>query len=137
MWSTEHSIETTAAADAIWRLWADVPGWPTWNADLAQAELIGDFTPGSTIRMTSINGETVELRIADAVRPDRFVDEADLGAVLVRTSHQVEPMDRGRVRVVYRMEISGPQADDIGSELGPQISGDFPETLAALVERAE
>jgi hypothetical protein len=35
------------------------------------------------------------------------------------------------------MEISGPAADSVGPELGPQISGDFPETLTALVERAE
>jgi hypothetical protein len=35
------------------------------------------------------------------------------------------------------MEISGPAADTVGPELGPQISGDFPETLAALVRRAE
>jgi hypothetical protein len=35
------------------------------------------------------------------------------------------------------MEISGPVEDSVGPELGPQISGDFPETLGALVERAE
>jgi hypothetical protein len=34
------------------------------------------------------------------------------------------------------MEITGPAADTVGPELGPEISGDFPETLAALVERA-
>jgi hypothetical protein len=35
------------------------------------------------------------------------------------------------------MEISGPAADTLGPQLGPAISGDFPETLAALVARAE
>jgi hypothetical protein len=35
------------------------------------------------------------------------------------------------------MEISGPAADTVGPELGPRISGDFSETIAALVERAE
>jgi hypothetical protein len=58
MWAAEHSVETSAAPEAIWRLWADVP-------------------------------------------------------------------------------ISGPQADSVGPELGPQISGDFPEVLAALAARAE
>jgi hypothetical protein len=33
------------------------------------------------------------------------------------------------------MEISGPDADSLGPELGPEISGDFPDTLAALAER--
>jgi hypothetical protein len=34
------------------------------------------------------------------------------------------------------MEITGPAADTVGPDLGPKISADFPETLAALVERA-
>jgi hypothetical protein len=35
------------------------------------------------------------------------------------------------------MEISGPAADTVGPEIGPQISADFPETLAALAQHAE
>lgn len=137
MWAAEHSIETSSTPVAIWRLWADVPRWPEWNEDLARAALEGDFAAGSTIRMTSKDGDSVELRIAEAVEPERFVDEADLGTVTVRTTHQVERTDSDRVRVAYRMEISGPEADTVGPELGPQISGDFPEVLQALAERAE
>jgi hypothetical protein len=137
MWAAEHSIETSATPEAIWRLWAEVPRWPEWNADLDRAELEGDFAAGSTIRMTSKDGDSVELRIAEAVEPERFVDEADLGNVTVRTTHQVDRGDSDRVRVIYRMEITGPEADTVGPELGPQISGDFPEVLQALAERAE
>jgi hypothetical protein len=35
------------------------------------------------------------------------------------------------------MEITGPAADRVGPQVGPEISGDFPQVLAALVERAE
>jgi hypothetical protein len=76
MWSAEHSIETSAWPEAVWGLWADVPGWPEWNADLARAELDGEFT-------------------------------------------------------------AGPDADTVGPELGPQISGDFPNVLKALADRAD
>jgi hypothetical protein len=38
---------------------------------------------------------------------------------------------------IEQIEMSGPVADTVGPELGPEISGDFPETLAALTERAE
>jgi uncharacterized protein YndB with AHSA1/START domain len=137
MWTTEHSVETTAEPEAIWRCWADVARWPDWNADLARAELSGAFIPGSTIRMTSVAGEVVELRIAEAVESERFVDEAEFGGVTVRTHHRIEQIDPGRRRIVYRLEISGPGSDRIGPELGPQISGDFPDTLASLAERAE
>jgi hypothetical protein len=87
--------------------------------------------------MTPIGEEPVELRIAEAVEPDLFVDEADLGEIVVRTAHRTERVDDGRSRITYRMQITGPAADTLGPEIGPEISGDFPQTLAALVERAE
>jgi hypothetical protein len=39
--------------------------------------------------------------------------------------------------VSYRMEITGLAANTLGPQIGPEISGDFPQTLAALAERAE
>jgi hypothetical protein len=137
MWETEHNIETSATPQQIWRLWADVAGWPAWNADIEQIELIGPFAAGSMIRMTPIGQESIELRIAEAVEPQMFVDEADLGEIVVRTVHRAEQGDGGRTRVSYRMEITGPASDTLGPQIGPEISGDFPQTLAALVERAE
>jgi hypothetical protein len=137
MWAAEHSLETTASPESIWRLWSDVPSWGKWNSDIERIEISGPFATGSTIAMTPVGQDTVELRIAEASEPDLFMDEADLGDVVVRTAHRVDRLDGGRNRVIYRMEISGPAADAIGPELGPEISGDFPETLAALVEQAE
>jgi len=137
MWTTEHSIETSAAPEEIWRRWADVAGWTEWNGDIERIELIGPFAAGSRIVMTPIGQEPIELRIAEAVEPERFVDEAELGEIVVWTIHRVELLERGRARVTYRMEITGPAADTLGPQVGPEISADFPQTLAGLVERAE
>jgi hypothetical protein len=137
VWSTEHNRETTASPASIWRLWSNVATWGEWNGDIERVEISGPFREGSTIAMTPVDQETVELRIAEASEPNLFVDEADLGDVVVKTFHRVDPIDEGRSMVTYRMEISGPAADTVGPELGPEISGDFPETLAALTERAE
>jgi Polyketide cyclase / dehydrase and lipid transport len=137
MWATEHSVEISAATEQIWRLWADVAGWPEWNADIERIELIGPFAAGGRILMTPIRQEPIELRIAEAVEPELFVDEAELDEIVVRTIHRAEQLDRGRARVSYRMEITGPASDTLGPQIGPEISGDFPQTLAALAERAE
>jgi hypothetical protein len=125
------------AGGDLWRLWADVEGWPQWNGDIERIELLGPFAAGGTIVMTPIGEEPVELRIAEAVEPELFVDEAELGEIVVRTTHRVQPLDVERARVTYRMEITGPAADTLGPQIGPEISGDFPQTLAALAERAE
>jgi|SRR5262245_17596101 len=137
MWATEHSIETTALPEHVWALWADVDGWPEWNGDIERIELHGSFAAGDRIVMTPFGQEPIELRIAEAVEPGLFVDEADFGDILVRTTHRVERIGNERSRVIYRMEINGPGAEALGPQLGPAISADFPETLAALVARAE
>jgi hypothetical protein len=137
MWTTEHSIETTAAPEAIWRQWSEVNRWQEWNGDIERIELDGPFAVGSRITMVPIGEEPVELRIAEAVEPELFVDEADFGEIVVRTIHRIEQLEEDRTRVRYRMEITGPAADTVGPQVGPEISGDFPQVLSALVERAE
>jgi polyketide cyclase/dehydrase/lipid transport protein len=137
MWSNEFSVETDAAPADVWRQWAEVQRWPEWNGDIERIELVGPFAAGSRILMTPVGDEEIELRIAEAVEPALFVDEAELGGIVVRTTHRVDPLDGGRARVTYRMEITGPDAETLGPEIGPEISADFPETLAALVARAE
>src|SRR5437764_4252490 len=111
MWTTEHSVEAAGSLEAIWRVWADVPSWGEWNPDIERIELDGPFAAGSTIAMTPRGQEPVVLVIAEAAEPDRFVDEADLGEVVVRTVHHAEQLEGDRVRVTYRMEISGSASD--------------------------
>jgi Polyketide cyclase / dehydrase and lipid transport len=137
MWAVEHSVETSARAQAVWRLWADVERWPEWNAGVERIELRGPFAVGSTILMTPPGDEPVELRIAETIEPGLFVDEADGGDFVVRTTHRVEVVGDERSRITYRMEITGPAAETVGPEIGPEVSGDFPEVLAALASRAE
>jgi len=132
MWTTEHSIETNATVDAIRRAWADVSRWPEWNADIERIELTGPFAAGSMIAMTPRDQDQVQLRLSDVVEGARFVDEANVAGTVVRTTHSIETLDGQRVRVVYRLEASGPAAEAIG----PAISADFDDTLKALAEHA-
>jgi hypothetical protein len=39
MWVTEHSVETTATPEAIWRNWSEVDRWPEWNGDIERIDL--------------------------------------------------------------------------------------------------
>lgn len=75
------------------------------------------------------------MRIAEALEPEVFVDEANFGDVVVRTIHRIERLGRERARIAYRMEITGPAADTLGPRSAPR--SDFPQVLAALVELAE
>ena len=132
MWEYEHTIETTATPEAVWRRWADVASWPEWNADIESVSLSGPFEVGGAIVMTPKGDEPVQLRIVAAVENEGFTDEASFADTVIRTVHRISPLGGGRFQLLYRTEITGPAADAIG----PAITGDFPETMAALVGAA-
>jgi uncharacterized protein YndB with AHSA1/START domain len=137
MWECEHTVETTAAPQALWRHWSDVAAWPRWNAGIETIEIDGPFAVGTTITMTTPGQEPIPLRIVELVPGAVFTDEMDAGDFVVRTAHRLETLAGGGTRVIYRTEITGPAADEIGPKLGPEITDDFPEVLAALVTLAE
>ncbi len=136
MWDYQYQATTTATPARIYQLWADVNTWPQWNADLIRAELHGPFAAYSQIHMTSAQG-TLELRLADVQENQRFVDEVEMEGVLIRTTHQLNILPDGRTQVTYQMQITGEGADQLGPEIGPMITSDFPDTVAALIRSAE
>jgi uncharacterized protein YndB with AHSA1/START domain len=136
MWRYEHAVEADVMAGAVWRAWTDIESWGKWNADIEAIRIDGAFEVGARIEMTPRGADPVVLRITEARPGKGFVDEADLGGAVVTTTHRIEGLPDARVRIVYRTEITGPAADELGPEIGPAITADFPETLAALVEFA-
>ncbi|GGW13683.1 hypothetical protein GCM10018980_16040 [Streptomyces capoamus] len=136
MWQYQHSIESSATPEAIWRLWADVENWGTWNAEIEKIEVDGPFAAGTQITMTPPGDDPVLLHIAEAVENELFVDEARFDGLLLRTIHRIDRIDQNRIRVTYRMEITGAGADEAGPQIGPGITADWPETMASLAELA-
>jgi len=132
MWTTEHTHDSTAAPQAVFALWADVQGWPAWDASLVAATLDGPFAAGTT---GTLHPQGMPEPIAfdiTAVEPGAgFADETRLGPLVLRFTHRVEPREGGS-RIVVSIEADGPDADRIG----PAVAGDLPESVAALADAA-
>jgi Polyketide cyclase / dehydrase and lipid transport len=137
MWEYEHTVETTATPDVLWRHWSDMPAWPEWNEGIEKIEINGPFEVGTTFTMTPPGDDPVTMQLTEITEGRSFTDVMDTGDFVVTTFHRLEQTPGGQTRVIYRTEISGPAADEIGPQIGPAITGDFPEVLAALVKLAE
>ena len=143
MWEYEYSLETSADRGALWRHWADMAAWPQWNDGIETIDVDGPFAVGTTFTMTppGISGsgapEPIRMRLVEIEPGTSFTDEMDAGDFVVRTEHRLEPAAGGLTRIVYRTQITGEAAGHVGPELGPQITADFPEVVAALAGRAE
>jgi hypothetical protein len=126
MWNYQHQATTTAQPERLYHFWSHVHTWPQWNQDLQRADLHGGFAAGSTIDMVAAVNEN-----------QGFVDEVEMAGLLIRTTHELQPLPGGLTQVTYRMEITGEHAEQMGPQIGPQITGDFPDTVAALIRHAE
>jgi hypothetical protein len=132
----EYRLETSARPDALWDHWADMAAWPQWNDGIEAITVDGPFEVGTVFTMTPPGDEPIRMRLTEIKPGESFTDEMDAGDFVVRTEHRLEPAGAGRTRIVYRTEITGEAAGQVGPELGPQITADFPEVVAALARRA-
>lgn len=127
MWDLEHSVETDATPEAVWRLWSDVPTWPTWDAGVERAELRWPFAEGATGSLTPVGQVPFTLT---EVRPlEAFADETEVPSAVLRFRHRLEQLDAGRIRITHRIEIEGPSADALGA-MGSGSSAGVPAAVA-------
>jgi hypothetical protein len=137
MWTTEHTSDTALSPDVVWAALADLHRGRLTYPGADVFELHGPFGVGSTLSVTPDGGpDTFESTIVDLVEGSTYADETTFGDVILHFRHTLTPLGDGGTRLTHRLEITGPGADATGPELGPQISGDFPESMAALLAAA-
>jgi hypothetical protein len=137
MWKTEHSVETAARQDALWRLLADAEGWPSWNPGLSSAHLDGPLRNGTTGRTTQASGQKGSFTVRELQEGTYFVNEARVPGAVLRFQHRIEPVDEARRRVTLGATIDGSMAPVWGLVFGRKIAGYMPEAVRQLVARAE
>jgi hypothetical protein len=133
MWTHEASIETTAAPERIWNLFADVPNWKQWNAGIQAIHIHGAFETGTTFTMQPPGQDGIDTTLIEVKANELFVDETVVDETRVVVSHKLISLPSGKTEIVYRTEITGPGA----AEFGPMVTADFEDVLARLKQVAE
>lgn len=138
MWEFEHSIDAAEVTPAqVYARYADVASWTEWDEGIEKVTLDGPFTVGTTGTMTPAGQDSLPFTITEAVPGESFTDETVIpGAVTLRFVHRLAALPGGGTRITHRLEIDGPASEQMGPELGPQITADFPEAMQALAEAA-
>lgn len=133
VWRNEYAIETSAAAETIWSIFRDVPGWKNWNAGIEQIDIDGPFATGTWFTMKPPGEEALRSQLIEVRENACFIDETRVGDLVVKVAHRIESLGPGRTRIVYAVDAKGSQA----AEIGPVVASDFPEVLASLAKLAE
>lgn len=128
----EGSIETSAPPAAVWRLWSDPLTWAAWDPPVERVVLDGPFRVATTGTMVLAGGIEAPFELVEVRAEERYLDRLRLGELTIDIDHRVEPHGTGS-RITVRTVIEGPGAEQIG----PMVTADAPQALAALVAMAE
>jgi hypothetical protein len=133
MYEFEHSVETPASAESVYRLYRDVSAWLRWDAGLTHVHLDGPFAAGATGVLTPAGQGPLPFRLVEVVENESFSDETEIpGTATLRFEHQLSRLPGGGTRITHRVLITGPAAAD----LGPMVTSDVPEAMTSLAEQA-
>ncbi len=131
------SVETTAPADKVWRVWSDMSTWGDWNPNVSTMDWQGGFVSGSTGIMNTRAGQHHKMELVD-VQPGRAF--ALLTSVVpgtrFRFNCRIEPAG-SKTKISQTVEVGGPLGPLMGGMLGPQVAKDFGTLLSNLAHRAE
>ena len=136
MWTHEYTAETDLVPEAVWTVLKDIDNWPRWDTSMEAVTLEGPFAVGTRVTMTPTGQQPITSVITAITENERYADETDLGDVILRFSHTLTRRPDGGTRIIHRLEINGPKADELGPELGQAITADFPEAMVALLTYA-
>ncbi len=136
MWTTEYTLRTQASPEALWELLSDINGWGAWNDGIETITLDGPLAVGATFRMKPPGEDVLTSTVAELEENRLLTDVTDIGELVIRVAHQLQPLASGGTSIAYRVQVSGPAADAVGAEVGTAISADFPLVMAALAAAA-
>ena len=135
MWEHEYSVETDVDVTRLWETFLDIhagrltlPGGDVFRPD-------GELAVGARIAVTPAGQETMTSVVTEFVPEKAYADETVYESLVLRFSHRFDS-DGARTRITHHLAITGEGADEIGPEIGPLITSDFPEQMAALVDAA-
>jgi hypothetical protein len=136
VWTTEHTATTDVSPAATWAALRDLHHGTALGENSDHFELHGPFAVGTEISVTPRGQGTMRSVITELDEGRVYADATTFGDLTLDFRHTLQPLPTGGTRISHQLTIRGTGADEVGPELGPQISADFPTAMAELIAAA-
>jgi hypothetical protein len=136
MWKTEYQQVVPAPVDAVWAALRDLHSGVSLSENSDSFVLHGPFAVGTELSVTPQGQDTFRSVIVELLENEVYADQTEFDGLSLLFRHRLVATDAG-TSVTHQLVIDGPGADEVGPELGPQISADFPAAMADLSAAAQ
>lgn len=107
MWTKSHSIITTEVTkEQMWKLFADVNNWPTWDKGIEFAKLEDKFEKGNHFMFQPKGGPKLKIGIIEAIENKKFTDFTKFPLAKMYGEHLFEETLDG-LKMTTTMKVEG------------------------------
>jgi hypothetical protein len=107
MWTQSHSIVTNEATkEQMWKLFADVNNWKTWDSGIDYAQMEGKFEKGNFFELKPKGGPKVKIQLVETIENRKFVDLTTFPLAKMYGEHTFEETTSG-LKITTTMKVEG------------------------------
>lgn len=129
-------MKVNASKEKIWQYYADIQKWYTWEGDLEDISLNGDFEKGSTGTMKLADMPPMEFTLTDVAENECFCDRTPTPIGDVYFNHRIiEEIDGVYIQHSVRLDTAEINTEKLA--FLKQIFSDVPDSIMALKMEVE
>jgi hypothetical protein len=107
MWTKSHSVVTKEVTkEQMWKLFADVNNWHTWDTSIEHAKLEGNFEKGNHFILRPNGGPNVKIQLLETIENNKFVDLTKFPLAKMYGSHTFEQTNDG-LKITSSLTVQG------------------------------
>jgi hypothetical protein len=107
MWTKSHSIVTKAVTkEQMWKLFADVNTWHTWDEGIEFARLEGKFEKGNHFTLKPKGGPKLKVELLETVVNKSFLDVTKFPLAKMYDNHTFEETADG-LKITNTISVTG------------------------------
>jgi len=107
MWTKSHSIVTKdVTKEQLWKLFANVNQWHTWDDGIEYAKLEGKFQKGNHFMLRPKGGPNVKVQLLETVENKMFLDVTKFPLAKMYDEHLFEETTQG-LKITNTITVKG------------------------------
>lgn len=107
MWTKSHSIVTKEVIkEQMWKLFADVNNWHTWDEGIEFAKMGGKFEKGNFFTLRPKGGPNVKVELLETIENKMFLDVTKFPLAKMYDEHTFEETPQG-LKITNTITVTG------------------------------
>ncbi|SHN01017.1 SRPBCC family protein [Mucilaginibacter sp. OK098] len=135
MWTKSYSVTTKdVTKEQMWKLFADVNNWPSWDEGIEFTELKGKFEKGNFFILKPKGGPKLKVELLETVTNKSFLDVTPFPLAKMYDNHTFEETPEG-LKITNTISVKGLLAfvwvKLVASDIVKALPGDVKKQIEA------